>query len=56
MNETVNYLYKRQKELKAKERQLEKNCFNSSVRPVLAEVRARLEEVNKIIRIMKHDI
>lgn len=51
----MEYLYDRQKELEKQIKKLERDCFNPQVRPVLKELRARLEEVSKAIKYLEHD-
>lgn len=46
----MEYLYLRKKDLEKQIKKLEKNCFNPQVRPVLKELRARLDEIKMAIR------
>ena len=52
----MEYLYAREKELKKQIRELEKMCFNPLVKPKLADLRARYDEVFKAIRVLEHEI
>ena len=52
----MNYLYERKAELAAKIKKLERDCFNPQVRPVLNELRARYDEINKTIRVLEHEV
>lgn len=51
----MEYLYEREEQLKKEIKRLEKDCFNPQVRPVLKELRARLEEVSNAIRWLEHE-
>ena len=52
----MNYLYERKPELAAKIKKLERDCFNPQVRPVLNELRARYDEINKTIKVLEHEV
>lgn len=52
----MNYLYERKAELAAKIKKLERDCFNPQVRPVLNELRARLNEINMAIKAIEHEV
>lgn len=51
----MEYLYERKRHLEKEIKRLEKDCFNPNVRPVLKELRARLDELSKAIRILEHE-
>ena len=51
----MEYLYKREKELKKQIKELEKDCFNPQVKPILAELRARHNEIFKVINALEHE-
>ena len=46
----------RKAELAAKIKKLERDCFNPQVRPVLNELRARYDEINKAIKVLEHEV
>lgn len=52
----MNYLYERKAQLSAEIKKLERNAFNPQVRPVLNELRARLNEINMAINAIEHEV
>jgi hypothetical protein len=51
----MDYLYERKIQLETEIKKLERNAFNSQVRPILAELRARHNEVVKAINALEHE-
>ena len=50
----MEYLYERLSYLKGMISKLERDCFNPQVKPVLAEYRARYNELYKAIKTIEH--
>lgn len=52
----MEYLYKREAQLRKEIRKLEKDCFDPKVKSYLAELRARHNEISKAITALEHEI
>lgn len=50
----MEYLLERESQLKKEIKRLERDCFNPEIKPILNELRARYDEIYKMIKYFEH--
>lgn len=52
----MEYMYERRDQLKKAIKKWEAKAFHRDARQILSELRARLDEIEKVIKIMEHEV